>query len=99
MLRRARAGLIVVRHVLPATVAVNVRSNPVEVEQAMVATVGDHAAQLGVEPRDDRLGVRKRPADGDHTVDTSGSCRPCAAAMIGMAMMGSSSADGAVTRR
>ena len=31
----------------------------------MVASVGDHAAQLGVESRDDRLGVRKRPADGE----------------------------------
>ena len=30
-----------------------------------VAAVGDHAAQLGVEPRDDRLGVRKRLADGE----------------------------------
>ena len=65
MLRRARAGLIVMRHVLRATVAVNVCSNRVEMEQAMVAAVGDHAAQLGVEPRDDRLGVRKRPADGE----------------------------------
>ena len=31
----------------------------------MVAAVGDHAVQLGVEPPDDRLGVRKRPADGE----------------------------------
>ena len=64
-LRGARAGFVDVRHVLPETVAVHVCSNPVEMEQAMVAAVGDHSEDRGVEPRDDRLCVRKRPADGE----------------------------------
>ena len=31
----------------------------------MVAAVGDHAVQFGVEARNDQLGVRKRPVDGE----------------------------------
>ena len=89
-LQRTRAGLIVVRR-LPATVAVSARSNPVELEQATVAAVGDHAAQFGIQPGDDRLGVRKRPADSEMKraceqrcrdlarADRSGRCRPNAA--------------------
>jgi hypothetical protein len=45
-------------HVLRNTVAVDVGADPVEAEQAMIGAIGDHAAQLLVEARDDRFGIR-----------------------------------------
>ena len=36
-----------------------------EVEQAMVAAVGDHVYQLSVEQIDDPLGIRQPAADGE----------------------------------
>ena len=50
MVWRFRPDLIVAGDVFGNTIAVNVRQYPVEVEQTIVASVGDHLLKLGIEP-------------------------------------------------